>query len=386
MLAVKAGEIYTITQGVIKNGTVLVDGNLIVDVSQDLEIPDECEVINAENSILMPGLIDAHTHIGIIREGVGEIGSDHNEMSSPVTPQVRVIDAIDPFAPIFDEVLQSGITTVMIAPGSANPIGGQCSVLRTAGSTIEDRLLIQDAGMKFALGENPKRVYGSDKKNPVTRMGIAAIIREELSKAQRYLTMKEEYRIQKEGQPKEIDFKLEALVRVISGKSKARFHAHTASDIMTAIRIADEFDLDITLEHCTEGDMVLEEIAGRNIPVVLSPLMNARSKPETGRRNVAIAAAMANKGILTCIATDGVSQTACWLSINAGLCVRYGMKEEDALRAITINPAKVLGLEHRLGSIEKGKEADLVIMSGHPLEVRTQVQKVISRGKTVFGQ
>lgn len=382
MIAIKGGTIYTITKGIIHNGMILVDDGKILEVGQNIPIPENCEVIYAGDKTVIPGMIDAHTHLGVIQEGVGEIGSDHNEKTDPITPQIRVIDAIDPFDPAFPEIMKAGITTVFITPGSANPIGGQGSILKTCGKTVEEMTLVKDAGMKFALGENPKRVYGSKNKAPSTRMGIAALIREYLTKAHNYLLKKEAARLKEE--PADTDFRMESLINVVTGKAAARFHAHKACDIMTAIRISEEFDLDLILDHCTEGDKIIHELARRNIPVVLSPLMNARTKPETKDRNFEIAGVLANNGIQVAVSTDGVSQSARWLPLNAGLCIRYGMKEEDALKSITINAAKILRIDHLLGSLEKNKDADIVIMDGHPLETRTKVEKVIIKGKVEY--
>lgn len=382
MLAIKGGTIYTITRGIIRDGVVLVDDGKILEVGHNVSIPDDCKIIDACENVVFPGMIDAHTHIGVIQEGVGEMGADHNEKTDPITPQIRVIDAIDPFDPAFPEVMRAGITTVFITPGSANPIGGQGSIVKTCGKTVEEMLMVKDAGMKFALGENPKRVYGSRNKAPSTRMGTAALIREYLTKANEYLQKKEAARLKEERM--DTDFRLESLINVVTGKTGARFHAHKACDIMTAIRIADEFDLDLILDHCTEGDKIIHELIRRNIPVVLSPLMNARTKPETKDRNFEIAGTLANNGIQVAISTDGISQSARWLPLNAGLCVRYGMKEDDALKSITITAAKILRIDDRLGSLEKNKDADIIIMDGHPLETRTKIGVVIIKGKVKY--
>ena len=382
MLAIKGGTIYTITNGIIRDGVILVDNGKILEVGRNVSIPDDCKIIDACENVVFPGMIDAHTHLGVIQEGIGEIGSDHNEKTDPITPQIRVIDAIDPFDPAFPEVMKAGITTMFITPGSANPIGGQGSILKTCGKTVEEMIMVQDAGMKFALGENPKRVYGSKNKAPSTRMGIAAIIREFLIKAKEYILKKEAAKLKEERM--DTDFRLESLINVVTGKTSARFHAHKACDIMTAIRLSEEFGLDLILDHCTEGDKIIHELSGRNIPVVLSPLMNARTKPETKDRNFEIAGTLANNGIQVAISTDGISQSARWLPLNAGLCIRYGMKEEDALKSITINAAKVLKVDDRLGSLEKNKDADIVIMDGHPLETRTKIGIVIINGKVRY--
>lgn len=380
MLAIKGGTIYTITRGIINDGVILIDKGKILEVGNDVSIPEDAKVVDASQNYVLPGMIDAHTHLGIYSDGVGQEAQDHNEISEPFTPHLRVLDAIDPFDPAFEEVMQSGITTVMVAPGSANPIAGKCSVIKTRGKTVEEMLVLEDAGMKFSLGENPKRVYSSRQKAPYSRMGIAGIIRENLFKAYKYVLKKADFRLREE-EFSDHDFKMESLAGVIKGKVPARFHAHKAHDIITAIRIAEEFDLDLVLEHCTEGNKVINEIAAKNIPVVLSPLMHARTKYETRERNFEIAGLMASRGVLVAVSTDGYSQTARWLPINAGLCIRYGMKESDALRSITLNPAKIMGVADRVGSLQAGKDADIVITRGHPLETRTRVAMVIVNGK-----
>jgi imidazolonepropionase-like amidohydrolase len=385
MQAIKCGKIRTITKGIIENGVILVKDGKIVDVGNIL-IPEDAEVLDASKYEVMPGMIDAHTHIGLISEGVGEDGNDSNERTDPVTPHVRALDGFDPFDNAVKEVMEAGVTTVLVTPGSANCIGGQCSVIKTFGNTVDNMLLVENAGMKFATGENPKRVYGSQNKLPSTRMGIAALIRDSLTKAISYGKKKEEAAKKGELEKFDIDLKMEALQGVVAGKTKARFHCHTSYDIRTAIRIADEFKLDITLEHCTEGLKIIDDIVSRKIPVVLSPLINARGKYETRERMMENAGLFAENDALVVISTDGISQQARWLPLNAGLCIRYGMKEEEAFKAITINAAKVLGIDDVLGSIEPGKDADLVITDGHPLETRTRTALVMINGKITYKQ
>jgi imidazolonepropionase-like amidohydrolase len=385
MLAVKCGKIRTITKGIVNNGIILVKDGKIVDVG-NVAIPENYKVIDASRFEVMPGMIDAHTHIGLHGEGVGEEENDCNERTDPITPHVRALDGIDPFDNAVKEVMEAGITTVLITPGSANCIGGQCSVFKTFGKTVDEMILLENAGMKFATGENPKRVYGSQNKLPSTRMGIAALIRESLTKALVYGRKKADAEKKGELEKFDLDLKMEALQNVVAGKVKSRFHCHTSYDIRTAIRIAEEFKLDITLEHCTEGIKIVEDIVSRNIPVVLSPLINARGKYETRARMMENAGHLAEHGALVVISTDGISQQARWLPLNAGLCIRYGMKEEEAFKAITINAAKVLDIDDRLGSIEPGKDADLVITDGHPLETRTRTAAVIINGKVTYQQ
>lgn len=386
MIAIKCGLIHTMgPSGTIKDGVILIDGSKILDAGQGLSIPGDARFIDASDCHASPGFIDAHTHIGLVSEGSNEAGNDSNEMSNPITPHLRAIDGVDTFDPAFREILEAGVTTIMVMPGSANPIGGGCSVLKTWGGTLPRMLMVENAGMKFALGENPKRVYSAQKKSPFTRMGTAGMIRESLFKARDYLYRKEKAQEdEKEKDKFKPDFVLEALQDIVQKKAKGHFHCHQAYDIMTALRIADEFELSITLEHCTEGDQVAGEIASRGIPVVLSPMMHARSKVETSRRHMEIAANLTGEGITVAISTDGISQQARWLPINAGLCVRYGMKEEDALKAITINPAKIMDIDSRVGSIQPGKDADIVLTDGHPLQTMTRTRMVIGGGEILL--
>ncbi|MFP4497993.1 MAG: amidohydrolase [Vulcanimicrobiota bacterium] len=381
MYAIKAGLIHTAVDEPVKDGVIIIKDGKIADIGQNVSIPEGFETIDATKNQVLPGMIDAHTHLGVMVDGVGQEGSDGNEMSNPFTPHLRALDAIDPFDPTFNEVLRVGITTVMIMPGSANTIGGQCSVLKTVGKAVEDMVLLENAGMKFALGENPKRVYGSQNKEPFSRMGIAAIIRENLTRAKEYLSKKNKAKNNEDEKTPDLNFKYEALADVLSGKTKAHFHCHKAHDIVTAIRIAREFGLNITLEHCTEGIKVIDKIAQSGFPVILSPLMSPRTKIETSGRNFEIAGKLAEEGITVAISTDGISIRSKWLPLDAGICVRHGMKEKDAIRAITINPAKIIDIAHRKGSLEKGKDADLVITMGHPLETRTRTALVMMEGK-----
>jgi len=378
MLLLKGGTILTITQGVITDGMILIENGKILAVGKDLDYPEGTEIIEARDKIIMPGIIDAHTHLGISEEGIGEEGWDYNEEVEPITPYLRAIDGINTQEIGVGDAVAGGVTTVMVAPGSANVIGGQVAVIKTAGNWLPEMVLRECAGLKVAFGENPKRVYGEQKKTPVTRMGTAGLLREWLIKGQNYLTKLEK------GEEIERDLGLEALVKVLKKEIPLRAHAHRADDILTAIRVAEEFQVDIVIEHGTEGHKIASLLAEKNIPVVYGPAMTSRCKVELRERSEITPGVLAKAGVKVALTTDHPVLPVQFLNIGAGVAVREGMEEEEALKAITINAAQILGVDQRIGSIEAGKDADLIILSGHPLEVRTKVEKVLVDGKVVF--
>ncbi len=399
MIAIVNGKVMTITQGTLDLGMVLVEGGRIIAVGQELLVPEDAEVYDASGKVVMPGLIDAHCHVGIWAEGVGWDHSDGNEMTDPVTPHLRALDAVHPEDQAFPELVAAGVTTVLTGPGSANLIGGQWVCLKTMPRpSVEEMVLLEPAGMKMALGENPKRVYGAQTKSPSTRMANAAALRAALVDAQNYLEkwrrhQEEAKRYQAKVQagdeeaeppkPPERDLKLEALGRVLRREMKARVHAHRADDMLTAIRIAEEFDLDLTLEHATEGYKIAEILAAKEIPVTAGPILFSRTKYELRRMTPRNPGLMARAGVKVAIQTDEMSAVK-YLTINAALAVREGMPEEEALKAITINAAEVIGVEDRVGSLEPGKDADLVVFDGHPFDYRTVVELVLVDGQVAY--
>jgi len=387
LLAIKGGRILTITDGIIEEGTVLIDDGKIVDVGADVEVPSGAEVIDASGKVVMPGLVEAHCHIGIWEETIGWAGSDGNEMTDPATPQMRAIDAIKANADEggLEAALKAGITTVQILPGSANVIGGTGAVLKTAQKVVVDEMVIRNpSGMKIAFGENPRRVYGVEqKKMPSTRMGVAAVLREWLTKARNYMEKKEKFKDDPEKMP-ERDPKLEALELVLKREIPLRAHAHRADDVATAVRIAKEFDIEMSWEHATEGHRVAKWLAEKGVPAVWGPSLTARGKWEMRELSFETPKALHDAGVKFAIQTDAVGQTIAFLPICAGMAVKNGLPYEAALRAITISPAEILGVAERVGSIEKGKDADLRILDGDPLELKTKVEKVIINGEIVY--
>jgi imidazolonepropionase-like amidohydrolase len=401
MIAIANGKVLTITQGTLEPGTVLVEGGRIVAVGEEIEVPEDAEVYDATGKVVTPGLIDAHCHVGLFPDGIGWEYSDGNEMTDPVTPHMRALDAVHPEDKAFKELVAAGVTTVLTGPGSGNLIGGQWVCLKTVPKpSIEQMVLLEPAGMKMALGENPRRVYGERKKAPSTRMGNAAVLRNALVDAQNYLekwrryeTELAEYQAKVEAgdeeaeRPKlpERDLKLEALGKVLRREMMARIHAHRADDMLTAIRIAEEFDLDVTLEHATEGYKIADILAAKGIPVTAGPILFSRVKYELKDMTPKNPGIMAAAGVKVAIQTDETSAVK-YLPINAALAVREGMSEEEALKAITINPAEIIGVADRVGSLEVGKDADIVVFSGHPFDYRAVTELVLVDGQVAYRQ
>jgi imidazolonepropionase-like amidohydrolase len=394
MLAIKGGTFLT-PDGQIEGGVLLIDREKIIALGKDVTIPLDAKVIDAKGKFIMPGMIDAHCHTGLWADGVGTENGDGNEMTDPVTPHLRAIDAIHPEDMAFKDLREAGVTTINTGPGSANVIGGQTAAIKTSGRTVDEMLLLAPCGMKMALGENPRRVYGGQKKCPSTRMGNAAVLREWLTKAQGYLEKWEsyerklaEYRAKKddakEPEPLEKDLRLEALGRVLKGEIRIHLHAHRADDILTAIRITDEFSIkNMVLLHATEGYKIADILAERKIPCLIGPIFCSRVKYEMRGLNPKNPAILSKAGVEIAIQTDSLSAVK-YILFDAALAAREGMDEEEVLKAITIYPAQILGIADRVGSLEEGKDADIVIMSGYPLDVKgSKVEKVFINGKEV---
>ncbi|MGI6035348.1 MAG: amidohydrolase [Limnochordia bacterium] len=374
MLAIINGRVMTITRGELEPGVVLIEGKKIKAVGQDLSIPPEAQVIDASGWYVMPGMIDAHSHLGVLGEPWIWSHDDVNELVDPVTPHLRAIDSLNPDDVAFKEVVAAGITTVYTGPGSGNVVGGTGIAIKLRGVSADEMVIPNTEGMKMALGENPKRVYGRDqKKSPATRMGNAGLLRESLVKAENYLNKKPDG---------ERDIRLEALSRVLTRQLKARIHAHRADDILTALRIGEEFGLDVVIEHATEGYKVADILAEKQVPCVVGPMLMGRSKAELQEVNIRNAALLVEAGVKIAIQTDATSETR-WLPIEVGVAIREGLPEEEAFRAVTINPATIIGVQDRLGSIEPGKDADLALFDGHPFEVRSCCRMVLIDGEIV---
>lgn len=385
MLALINGRIKTMTGSDLKNGAILIKDGKIQGVGSNIAIPAEAEVLDLTGKVVTPGFIDAHCHVGILEEIYQFEGDDLNEMTDPATPHLRAIDAINPEDRGFADALEGGVTTVVTGPGSGNVIGGENLAIKTAGLVVDHMVVRNPVGLKVAFGENPKRVYGSNKKSPMTRMATAAVLRESLVKAQNYMR-KLELGAQDPSQMPERDIRMEPLVKALKGELPLRAHAHRADDIMTAIRIADEFKLRLVVEHCTEGFKIADELASRNIPAIVGPLLTNRSKVELQYRTHANAGILSKAGVKVAIMTDHPVIPINYLSLCAALAVKAGMEETEALKAVTINAAQIIGLADRIGSIESGKDADLIIMNGEPLELKTRIEQVLINGRVVYQQ
>jgi imidazolonepropionase-like amidohydrolase len=382
--AVTGATIYPVSGPVINGGTLLWKDKKLTAVGGDVELPAGTRVIPGGHWTVTPGFIDAHTHLGILEEIYQWEGDDVNEISDPVTPALRALDGINPFDLGFQDALSGGVTTVMSGPGSANVVGGMCLIMKTAGTDLDSMVLRSQAGLKVAFGENPKHVYSEQKKLPYTRMGIAALLRQSLVEAQDYRIKRE--KDQTDGEAPERDLGMEALLEVLRRRVPLRAHAHRADDILTAIRIADEFNLDLVIEHATEGHKLIPALLKRRIPVVVGPTFSSRVKVEMKELSWKTAVELMDAGVLAALTTDHSASPIQYLSVCAALCVRYGMSEENALKAITLNPAKILKLDDRLGSLAPGKDADFVLFDGHPLDVRSRICQVFVDGAKVWGE
>ena len=357
------------------DGTVLVGGGRILALGASIQVPEGADVLDAQGQWLLPGLIDAHVHLGMDPEGEVASTSDVNEMTDPVMAAVRAIDAVDPFDPGFDDALAGGITAVNVNPGSGNPIGGLAVAMHTHGRYIEEMVLRSPSGLKSALGENPKRVYGEKKQTPSTRLGTALVIRQAFMAAQNWLALPE---------PRPRDAQMEALAMVLRREIPWRQHCHRADDIATAIRLADEFGYELVIDHGTEAHVLADVLAGRGTPVLIGPLFTTKSKPELRARSVANPGKLAASGVEISIITDHPVVPINFLVHQATFAVREGLDRDVALRSITINPAKELGLDARIGSLKVGKDADLVLWSGDPLDVMQRATRVFIGGKQVY--
>ncbi|HWR45726.1 amidohydrolase [Sporomusa sp.] len=375
MIALVGGKVFTMRGEPIENAIVLVEDGKILAVGNDLGVPDGFYPIDVSGKIVTPGIIDAHTHLGVYGEAMAWAGEDVNEKSDPITPGMHTLDAINPADIGLAEAYQGGITTVMIAPGSANPIGGQCVIAKTKRkSTADEMVICKYAGLKIAFGENPRRCYGVEqKKAPITRMATASLIRETFYKAHQY--------IKKQGE-KDCQFNLgmEAVARVLRREMPLRAHAHRADDIVTAIRIAKEFDVDIIIEHATESYLVADVMARENVPAVLGPTLTTRVKLELKDKSMEAPAALYQSGVTFAMMSDHPVIPSCFLPVYAGLATRFGLPEEHGLKIITSEAAKILGLSNRLGSIAPGLDADLVVWSGHPFHLSSRPELIMVDG------
>lgn len=383
MKIIKNGHILTMNGEEYKNGMIVFDEKIIYVGEEDNSYTAD-EVIDAEGMIVMPGLVDSHSHLGMFEDSIGFEGDDGNEDSDPITPHLRAIDGINPFDRGFEEAYNAGVTTVVTGPGSANPVGGQFAAIKTYGICTDDMVIKAPAAMKFALGENPKTVYNEKNEAPVTRMGTAALIRELMFKAKNYQNQLEKHYADTENNDKpEYDMKLEAMLPVLKKEIPVKIHAHRADDICTAIRLGKEFDIDITIEHCTDGDRIKEILKRENIPVNLGPTFGDRSKAELKSLNFSTYKNLSELGIDTSIITDHPEITEGNLPLCAVMAVKNGMDTEKALLGITATAAKNCRIDDRVGSLKEGLDADIAVFTQLPTVFDAECKMVFINGKRV---
>ena len=365
----------------IPNGSLLIsDEGKIVALSEDLSVPADAQVIDAGGRLVTPGCIDAHCHIGLDNEACGWEGKDYNEIVDPITPQMRAIDSINPLDESLPNALRGGVTSACTGPGSANVVGGTFTSIKLAGKRVDKMIIKDPVAMKCAFGENPKRCYGQNgKKAPMTRMGTAALLRELLFKTRRYMEDKAA------GKNPGFDMKLESMIPVLEGKIPLKAHAHRADDILTSIRIAKEFGVRITLDHCTDGALIADELAEEGNWAFIGPSLGSKSKIELMNKSFTTPAVLHEAGVKICIITDAPVIPLQYLPMCAGLAVNAGLDMEEAWKAITISPATAIGIADRVGSLEPGKDADVVIWTADPLTtVGGEAWKTIVDGKIVY--
>ncbi len=379
------GIVHTMDGPVIENGYVAISGSKIVQAGPMEERPQEWEGerLDAQGGHVCPGFIDVHCHLGMFGDSLGFESEDGNEETDPCTPHLRAIDAVNPLDRCFSEARAAGVTTVLTGPGSANPIAGQFAALKTDGRWVDAMILKAPAAMKLALGENPKQVYHDRDESPVTRMATAAIIRESLRKAVEYGEKLDKAAQDEDADPPDYDAKLEALLPVVRGDLPVHIHAHRADDIATGIRIASEFGLRCVIVHGTEGHLIPELLVRTGVPVISGPALGDRSKPELANMSLEAPALLQRAGVPVAICTDHPEVPIQYLPLCAALAVKGGMDPEEALAAITVNAARIAGLDETLGSLSPGREADIVIASRHPLELLGRVEAVLIGGRRI---
>ncbi|MFI6321829.1 amidohydrolase [Nonomuraea sp. NPDC050556] len=377
-IAITRGYVVPVDGEPIQNGTVLIQDGKIVAVGADVAVPEGVDVVDAAGGWVLPGFVEAHGHLGVHEEAEGWAGQDTNEMTDPNGARLRALDAINPADLGFTDALSGGVTTAVIKPGSGNPIGGQTVAVKCWGRTVEEMLLKEPVSVKSALGENPKRVYGDQKKLPSTRQGVAAVIRDAFRKAQDYKD-----KIAR-GDQVDRDGTLEILVKVLDGELPWCQHTHRADDIATALRLADEFGYKVIINHGTEGHLLADILAERQIPVIIGPLFTTRSKVELRQRSLRNPGILARAGVELAITTDHPVIPIHFLVHQATLAVKEGLDRDEALRTITVNPARIMGLDDRVGALKPGLDGDVVIWSGDPLDVMSRALRVFVDGREVY--
>ena len=374
MLLIQNGLLYTMEEDSPIRADLLIRDGKILQIAPKITPEKGVKVIDARGLCVYPGFLDAHSHIGIAQEQTTAPTDASNEGTNPVTPFVRAIDGINPMDSAFHNALAAGITGVMVGPGSSNPIGGQFAFIKTHGRCVDDMVLLAPAAIKLAFGENPVATYGTNGTMPATRMGIASVIREELFRAKQYF----------ENSDAQKDYRLECYRELFEGKIPLKAHVHRADDIVTAIRIAKEFGVGLTLDHCTEGHLIAEEIAASGFPAIVGPSLASRTKEEVACSDFKTPGILHKAGVTVALTTDHPVSRIQYLPLCAALAAKEGWSERAALRAITIDAAKICRVDHRVGSLKEGKDADLVLFDGSPLEIASSVYMTIIDGNIVW--
>lgn len=384
-IAITGGYVVPVDGAPIEGGTVLVEDGRITAVGADVAVPDGVRVIDAAGRWVLPGFVEAHAHLGVHEEGEGWAGADVNEKTDPNGAALRAIDAIRIDEEGFRDALVGGVTTAVVKPGSANPIGGQTVAIKTwGGRTVDEQVIREAVSVKSALGENPKRVYGEKNKRPATRLGVAAEIREAFVAAQNYAAARAH--AEAEGKPHARDLALETLAKVLDGELIWDQHTHRHDDIATAIRLAKEFGYRLVVNHGTEGAAIADVLAAEGVPVIYGPIITGRSKVELRNRNTANLARLAEAGVVVAITTDHPVVPIDFLVHQASFAVKEGLDRDVALQALTVNPARILGLDDRVGALREGLDGDVVVWSGDPLDVYSRTEHVFVAGREVYSR
>jgi imidazolonepropionase-like amidohydrolase len=382
-VAVTNGYVVPVASPPIEGGTVLVEDGVITAVGTDVAVPDGARVLDARGRWVLPGFVEAHAHMGVMEEAEGWAGNDTNEMTDPNGSALRAIDGINVEDEGFRDALVGGVTSAVVKPGSGNPIGGQTVAIKTwGGRTVDEQVIREAVSVKSALGENPKRVYGDQKKTPSTRLGVAKVIRSAFVDAQNYVAKRDA--AEAKGEPFDRDLGKETLARVLAGELYWDQHTHRADDIATALRLADEFGYRLVLNHGTDGAAIADVLAERDVPVIFGPMFTSRSKVELRDRAIANLGVLARAGVRVAITTDHPVVPINFLVHQASLAVKEGLDRDVALQALTVNPAQFLGLDDRVGALTPGLDGDVVVWSGDPLDVTARAEHVLVTGTEVY--
>lgn len=384
MLVIRGAKIYPVVGNVLENGMMIIDERgKIKDIGENLPIGQEDEVLDFSGKVIIPGLIDSHSHVGMWGDGEGRPGYDGNESVRAITGEVRAIDAVNPRQISFQGAREGGITTIQVVPGSGNPIGGLAFACKTYGSIIDDMVVKNPTGLKGAMGENPKRAHGqSQGHSPASRMGVASIIREYFKEAKEYGDKKK--KAEEDNKPFDTDLNLESGLMVLNKEIPFRVHAHRHDDIVTVIRICEEFDIDYSIEHCTDGHLIAEYLGKKNVTAMVGPGLAAGSKVESANMTDENPAILAKNGVKVCLITDHPFLNSRYFIHYGAISHKYGLPFDETLKAITINPAEALGIEDRVGSLEVGKDGDFVVLNGEPFTYKGSIERTYIEGKLVW--